>query len=100
MTFDVVTFFLFFGAASSASVASTLILYAMVGEINRKKDDHSQIPYFYFSWTQVWREYRLFYPKGKYARALIVAIVLAFAFSMGSFYLLFGVLPKYSLPSR
>jgi hypothetical protein len=100
VTFDVVMFFLFFGAATSASAASTLILFAMVGEINRKRDDHSQIPYFCFSWTYVFREYRLLYPKGVYARALVVSVCLVCALALISFYLLFGVLPKYSVPSR
>jgi hypothetical protein len=93
-------FFLFFGAASSASAALSFILFAMVGEVNRKKDDDSRIPYFSFSWTKVWREYRLLYPDGIYGRALIAVLILAGVFTLVSFVYLFGVLPKYALPSR
>jgi hypothetical protein len=93
-------FFTFFGAASSASAAISFILLAMVGEINRKRDDQSQIPYFYFSWTKVWREYRLLYPNGIYSRALVVATFLALILTLISIFYLFGVLPKYALPSR
>jgi len=98
--FDVVMFFLFFGAASSASAASAFICFAMVGEINRKRDDGSQISYFRSSWTKIWREYGLLYPKGRYRRALAVALILWGIFSLISVILLFGVLPKYGLPSR
>ena len=100
MRSQVILFFLFFGAASSASMASSLILFAMVGEINRKKDDSAQIPYFGFSWTTVWREYRLLYPTGRYSRILVIATALFFIFALISFFYLFVVLPKYSLPSR
>ncbi len=72
----------------------------MVGEVNRKKDEHSQIPYFRFSWTKVWREYRLLYPRGIYSRVLVVVVALACVFALISFVYLFGVLPKYALPSR
>jgi Kef-type K+ transport system membrane component KefB len=100
MRFDLILFVLFLGLASSASAASSFILLAMVGEINRRRDDHSQIPYFWFSWWTVWREYRLLYPDGRYSRALIVVTCLAFVFAVACFYQLFGVHPKYSLPSR
>lgn len=100
MRFDVAMFFLFFGAATSASAASSFLLFAMVGEINRKRDDHSQIPYFRFSWIKVWREYRSLYPRGVYSRVLVVAAVLACVLGLVSFVYLFGVLPKYALPSR
>lgn len=72
----------------------------MVGEINRKKDGQSQVPYLSLSWPQVWREYGLLYPGGKYRRALVVATIFAGIFALIAFYLLFGVLPKYALPSR
>jgi hypothetical protein len=98
--FDVIMFFVFFGVASSASAASSFPLFAMVGEINRKKDEQSLIPSFRFSWTKVWRKYRALYPQGVYSRALVVAAIAAFTFGMVSFVYLFGVLPKYALPSR
>jgi hypothetical protein len=100
MKSGVIMFFLFFGAASSGAAATSLLLFTMVGEINRKRDENSQIPYFFFSWTRVWREYGLLYPNGKYRRVLVIATFLATAFGLISFYILFGALPKYALPSR
>jgi hypothetical protein len=100
MRSDVLLFFLFFGAASSGAAATSFLLLAMVGEINRKKDERSQIPYFSFSWTRVWREYGLLYPRGKYRRALLIATIFAVISALIAFYFLFGVLPKYALPSR
>jgi len=100
MKFDVVMFFLFFGAATSASAATYFILLTMVNRINRKRDYRSQIPTLGFSWPQVWREYGLVYPNGRYRRALAGAAVLAIAFALISFFWLFGVLPRYAVPSR
>lgn len=99
MKVDVIMLVLFFAAKSSSTLASTLILFAMIGEINRKRES-SRIQYFHFSWIRVLREYRLLYPQGRYTISLFVAIFLAVAFSLVSVYLLFGVLPKYALPSR
>jgi hypothetical protein len=100
MKADAIVFFLLFGATSSACAASSFILLAMVGEINRKRDDHSQIRYFGCSWTTVWREHRALYPNARYATALVVSTVLGLALGLASFYYLFGVLPRYALPSR
>jgi hypothetical protein len=100
MKSDVLLFFLFFGLASAGAAATSFLLFAMVGEINRKKDERSQVPYFSFSWPRVWREYGLLYPEGRYRRALLVATVFAGVFGLIAFYFLFGVLPKYALPSR
>jgi len=100
MKFDVIVFFLLFGAATSACAASSFILRAMVGEVNRKRDVHSQISYFAFSWPKVWREYRAIHPNGRYAIALAVCTVLALTLALVAFYYLFGVLPRYALPSR
>jgi hypothetical protein len=100
MKFDIIIFFLFFGTGSSAAAASSFLLMAMIGEVNRKKDNDSQIRYFFISWTRVWREYKLLYPNGKYSRALIVVFVTWGVFSLLSFVYLFDVLPKYALPSR
>jgi hypothetical protein len=98
--FDVIMLISYFGASTLSTLASTLILFAMIREINRKRDDGSQIQYFRFSWIHVMREYRLLYPKGRYTPALIGAIFLAAVFAFISLYLLFGVLPRYSVPSR
>jgi hypothetical protein len=86
--------------STSCSLVGTLMLFAMVGEINRKRDESDQIPYFHFSWVPVLREYRTLYPQGKYAQVLYVTIALTVVFSLAFVYLLFVVLPKYALPSR
>ncbi len=91
---------LFFGASTSSTLASALILFAMVGEINRQRDTSSPIRYFGLSWNLVLREYRMLYPHGRYTAPLFATIVLAVGFSLVFVYLLFGLLPKYALPSR
>ena len=100
MTRDVVFFFMFFGIASAGAAAISFLLFAMVGEINRKRGEEAQIPYFSFSWTKVWQEYGLLYPRGPYRRALAVAAIVAGIFTLVSLYYFFGVLPEYALPSR
>lgn len=100
MRFDVMMLIAAFGASTFSTLASTLILFAMIGEINRQRDSASQVGYFHFSWVQVLREYRLLYPDGKYIRALHISIFFAGVFSLIFLYLLFGVLPKYAVPSR
>jgi hypothetical protein len=74
----------------------------MIDEVNRKKDSGSQIKYFFLSWTwtKVWREYKLLYPNGVYNRALIALITIWGTSSILTAIYLFGVLPKYALPSR
>lgn len=86
--------------STSASLVATFTLFAMIGEINRKREEHTQIRYFHFSWVQVLREYRSLYPQGMYTNILFAATALTCVFFLGFAYLLFGVLPKYALPSR
>lgn len=100
MKFDVIMLVVVFGISSFCTLASTLILFVMIGEINRKRDSNAQIQYFRFSWVRVLREYRLLYPSGKYTPVLFVAMALAAVFALMFLCVLFGVLPRYSLPSR
>jgi hypothetical protein len=102
MKLDLILFFFFFGAATIACIALNLLLFAMIDRVNQKKDDHSQFRYFFLSWTwtKVWREYKLLYPKGAYSRALIALIATWGIFSLLTAVYLFGVLSKYALPSR
>lgn len=100
MKFDVILFFVFFGVSTAASALSSFLLFAMVGEINRKKGELSQIPYFRFAWTKVWRDYRTLYPEGAYSRVLAITVAVTIVFGLASILYLFGVLPKYSLPSH
>jgi hypothetical protein len=100
MEFDVILFFSLFGTSMIFSLVGTLTYYAMIGEVNRKRDDASQINYFVNSWTKVFREYRSQYPQGKFAPAFVASGCLALIFGVASFYVLFGLLPAYSVPSR
>ena len=100
MKLDVITFFALFALASAACAVSSHALFAMAGEVNRKSKGHSRFPLLGFSWLEVWREYRTLYPNGRYAKLLLVAVILAGVLSLMTFYYLFGVLPKYALPSR
>lgn len=89
-----------FTGSTTSSLVATFTLFAMIGEVNRKKEEHAQISYFHFSWVRVLREYRSLYPKGIYTKVLYVATGLTCVFFFAFGYLLFGVLPKYALPSR
>ncbi len=105
MKFDVILLVSSLGATTFSTTtfstfASALILFAMIGEISRKRNDGAQIQYFHFSSIQVWKEYRLLHPKGRLTHALTGSTFLAAVFGMVFLGLLFGVLPKYSVPSR
>jgi hypothetical protein len=63
MTPALVMFIALCGAATAGSIVSTLITFAMVGEINRKSDNSSQVSYFNSSWIRVFRAYRALYPR-------------------------------------
>ena len=87
-------------AATFTSVASTLIMFAMIGEINRKKNDSSQIPYFNASAMRILREYRALYPRGAYSRAFFVSVTLTGVLFILLVYLVFGVFAGQAPPSR
>jgi hypothetical protein len=89
-----------FGASTLASLAATFIVFAMIGEVNRKKGGDSQIQYFHFSWIRVFREYRALYPHGLYTKALIVAVCLTCVLFLIFIYHLFGAFQQQALPSR
>ncbi|MGA7343886.1 MAG: hypothetical protein WBE72_00325 [Terracidiphilus sp.] len=100
MKFYLLLFFYLFAAGACCAVASALIYFAMIGEVNRKRRDDSQISYFLSPWFDVFREYRSRYPEGKFARALTIAGSLALVFGLGAVYVLFGVLPAYMAQHR
>lgn len=88
------------GAATLTSVASTLFTFAMIGEINRKKENGSQIPYFNASAIRILREYKSLYPKGTYSKAFIVSVIITGALFLVLVYLVFGVFAGQAPPSR
>jgi hypothetical protein len=79
----------------SCCVISGLLLFAMIGEINRKLRDEEQIPYFLGRFDKplrVLREYRRLYPRGRlslfYLLSVFVAVplLLAAAWAIGFFH--------------
>ena len=66
----------------SAAIIGALLTAMMTGEINRKKDDENQIPYFNFPLgkrTGVHSQYRHLYPEGRlhfyiFAASVVMAI--------------------------
>ncbi len=70
---------------TTSIIASSLILYVMIGHVNRKLPEDKQIPYFFsFSYpyvskaTTIKREYKRFYPNGHLHTVRIVLNVLGF----------------------
>lgn len=70
-----------FVSATSLVIGANLVLYVMVGEINRKLPEDQQIGYlgFYPSKAfKITREYRRFYPNGNLNTVRIIFNVLGF----------------------
>ena len=79
------------------SVASTLLTWAMVSDVNRKRDVRSQMspsasPF------RVFKEYRTLYPKGFHAKALVASIGLTAIVFLALVYLILFVV--HGPPSR
>lgn len=67
-----------FSVGSSAGILGTLLGFVMTGEVNRKRNDGNQIPYFnVHPWKRmdIFSEYRRVYPGGR----LHIYIFAAFA---------------------
>ncbi len=77
-----------FGMAATAGFTGSLLIFMMIGEVNRKKDDENQIPY--FSWhpgkrSAIFSEYRRLYPEGRLFIYLVVAGAVMFMGLGGAF---------------
>jgi hypothetical protein len=96
----VMTAIVLFGLSTLSSLSATFVVFAMIGEVNRKRDARSQISYLHCSWLRVFREYRSLYPQGTYTRYLVLAVILTCVLFPISVYLLFGLIPRHALPSR
>jgi hypothetical protein len=54
--------------ATTCMISAGFVLYVMIGEINRKLPDNTQIGYLWFYWSKmrrILREYKRFYPSGR-----------------------------------
>ncbi len=86
--------FAFFCLALTGTIFANKFLTIMIGEINRRRDERSQISYFGFALPKMMRvfsEYRHRYPEGRYhiysilAFAIGVAGIVGAAISIGMF---------------
>jgi hypothetical protein len=76
-----VSVLILFAAAISLIIGANLVLYAMIGEVNRKLPENQQIGYlgFYPSKAfRITREYRRFYPDGHLNTLRVIFNVLGF----------------------
>jgi len=79
---------------SSAAIIGTLLVFMMVGEINRKRGQGSQVPYITATpWKQIdiIPEYRRLYPEGHlhlWLFALVALMVIAMLGLFASLYLM------------
>ena len=70
--------------ATSFAVITGMFSIMMIGEVNRRREDQSQISYFWVTpWKmlEVFGEYRRLYPRGR----LHIYALVAYAFCMGVF---------------
>lgn len=79
------------GIGTLSSLATTLITFAMVGELNRTRGASPRISYLNISMPSVLKEYRSLHPKGIYPVALVVSLTLTgVLFVILVYLLLFG----------
>lgn len=74
----IVTLVIALGVLLTSTAFGNLIWFAMIGEINRKRDETDQIGYFGstpFKFAALVEEYRTRYPHGKYAMLLLICLV-------------------------
>lgn len=85
----------FFLASQSFVLASTLVFFAMIGEVNRKVPDEQRISYLFWHFNKyrtILRQYRQLYPGGRlalYCYMLIgvgICLFLASAWEFGFFH--------------
>jgi len=79
----------------SAAVFATLLGFMMIGEINRKREDDNQIPYFSFSPLEslkrlgLPRQYHRLYPHGRLHIYFFVAFAVMIIGAFGVFFSLY-----------
>src|SRR5262245_20412244 len=89
----------FFIASISFGLISNFVMFAIIGEVNRKLPDEHRISYLGWhiaKYQRTVREYRRFYPGGRFvvyhyvALALCVLLLAASGWELGFFRHLFG----------
>jgi len=76
-----------FAAAATCAVLGGYVMFAMIGEVNRKLPEDQQIPYLwghYAKYQRILREYRRFYPKGRLGSAWMLLVVLVFTLGIAA----------------
>ena len=74
-------------AATTFAILGALVLYMMIGEINRRLPDHQQISYLLMypgKLGKIRQEYKRFYPTGRLDLLRIVCNVLMFLALLGA----------------
>ncbi len=85
-----------FVAAISCAISANFVFFAMIGEVNRRRPSNNQIRYFLMlpdTYFTVWKEYKLGYPKGALATALITLLVVFIALMLFAFISFVQMLP-------
>jgi hypothetical protein len=77
----------FFCLALTGTIFANRFLTIMIGEINRRRDEQSQISYFGFALPKMMRvfsEYRHWYPLGRYHICALLAFAIGVAGIIGA----------------
>jgi hypothetical protein len=89
----IIALVLFF-ASTSSNLISNFVMFAIIGEVNRKLPDEERIPYLWWhlgKYQRTLREYRRLYPGGRLVMyhfgslALGMLLLAAFAWEVGFF---------------
>ena len=88
------------GIGTITSMSSTLIVFAMIGEIDRTKNNSSKIPLFNVPILRVIREYKTLYPRGAYLKVFFASVTLTGLTFLIFIYLVFVVFAVEAPPSR
>lgn len=94
MTAKLIAAIVFFALATTCILASGYVMFAMIGEINRRLPEEQRVSYLFGhfgKFTKVTSEYRRLYPDGRLLslyRAFLflgIALLIAFAWRIGMF---------------
>ena len=72
-----------FSVAMTCIIGAGFILFAMIGEINRKLPDNEQISYLWghpAAYSRIYAEYKRFYPEGRLLLLYKIVLYSGFAF--------------------
>jgi len=76
-----------FAAAVTCAVLGGYVMFAMIGEVNRKLPEDQQISYLwghYAKYQRILREYRRLYPKGRLGSAWMLLVALVFTLGIAA----------------